>query len=57
MGKQLALYDTHVKIITVSYAFDEILPEHFETEQQFDGWFPWGITWVYIQRPTGKPIK
>lgn len=54
MGRQLGYYGPEVKIVTVSYALEEILPGYFETEYQFDGWFPWGVTWVYIQRPTGK---
>ena len=54
LGRNLGLYGPEVKIITVSYALEEILPGCFDIEQQFDGWFPWGVTWVYIQRPSGK---
>ncbi len=51
LGKQLAHYPPEVKIITITYSFVEILPDYFELESCFDGWFPWGVTGIYIQRP------
>ncbi|MCY4330499.1 MAG: class I SAM-dependent methyltransferase [Endozoicomonadaceae bacterium] len=51
IAKQLSRYDPKVKIITVSWALQEVLPGFFTIETQFDGWFPWGLTWVYVQRP------
>ena len=55
MAKHLQTCDTHVKIVTVSYALNDILPGSFEIEAQFDGWFPWGLAWIYIQRPVASP--
>ncbi|MBE8215054.1 MAG: class I SAM-dependent methyltransferase [Endozoicomonadaceae bacterium] len=54
LGEQLMQYDSRVQIITITYSFVEVLPDHFELTSCFEGWFPWGITGIYVQHTKKK---